>query len=151
MMQHKEIQKKFPAIFPAERLPAGAKEESIEVYRICRTGRVEASSFLPTYLDELAHTKEQEDGDHEIGYYSLSTYEKERDARNRLKFFRGKQPAAIAAKGTTDPSCGLVQRTKERTGKKDSHVDWWLYEQAEPHRFFREVDLSMRSSGGDTA
>lgn len=140
-MDIQEIEKKFPIGFPKEKLPEGAKEESIEVYRICRTGAVEEKSFLPTYLDELSNTKENDGEDKEIGSYSLSTYEKTRDARQRLKFFRGKQPNAIAAKGVTDPDCGVVQRTKERTGTKSSHVDWWLYEGAEPHKYFYEVDL----------
>lgn len=135
------IKAKFPNGFPVERLPKGAKEENIEVYRICRSGKVEDASFLPAYLDEISKTKENENEIHEIGYYSLSVYEKIRDAKNKLKFFRGKQPSAIAAKGITDKSCGVTQRTKERTGKKDSHIDWWLYEDSTPHVFFSEIDL----------
>ena len=140
-MNFDDIASKFPKGFPVEKLPNGAKEESIEVYRICRTGRVEAASFLPTYLDELAHTKENEDAPFDIGNYSLSTYSKENDAKRKLKFFRGKQPCAIVAKGTTDPSCGIVQRAKERTGTKSSHIDWWLYEGALPHTYFKEEPL----------
>lgn len=137
-----KIRKKFPEGFPVNQLPEGAKEEAIEVYRICRSGAVEEKSFLPTYLDpDMAHTKENE-GDSDIGHYSLSTWWKKSEACNMLKFFRGKNPEAIVAFGTTDPSCGLSQRTKERTGTKKSHVDWWLYEDAEPHTFFKAVDLS---------
>ncbi len=45
------------------------------------------------------------------------------------------------AKGVTHSSCGLSQRTKERIKKKkDSHVDWWLYEGAEPHKHFEIID-----------
>lgn len=141
-MDVKDIKKKFPLGFPVDRLPKGAKEESIEVYRICRSGAVEAKSFLPTYLDpDVANTKENE-GAVEIGYYSLSTFFKRSEARRMLKFFLGKQPSAIAAFGTTDPSCGVCQRTKERLTNKKSHVDWWLYEAATPHIFFKSVDLS---------
>ncbi len=136
-----KIRDKFPIGFPVELLPKEAKEQQIEVYRICRTGAVEPASFLPTYLDELAKTKENENAQPDIGFFSLSTYEKQRDAKNKLKFFRGKQPEAIAAKGITDVSCGITQRTKERTGQKDSHVDWWLYTGAEPHKYFDKVEL----------
>lgn len=138
----KDIKKKFPVGFPVDKLPPEAREENIEVYRICRTGAVEEKSFLPTYLDELSMTKENEGEDKPIDFYSLSTYEKPRDARNCLKFFRGKQPNAIAAKGVTSPTCGVVQRTKERIDTKKSHVDWWLYDGAKPHIFFEAVDLS---------
>lgn len=133
------LKKKFPHGFPVERLPEGAKEENITAYRICRSGKVEAASFLPTYLDEISKVKEIDDED--MGYYSLSVFEKASEAKRMLKFFRGKQPCAIAAKGVTDASCGMTQRTKERTGKKTSHIDWWLYEGAVPHLFFLETDL----------
>lgn len=128
------LKKKFPKGFPVERLPEGAKEENIVAYRICRSGKVEAASFLPTYLDEISKVKEIDDED--MGYYSLSVFEKASEAKRMLKFFRGKQPCAIVAKGVTDVSCGMTQRTKERTGKKTSHIDWWLYEGATPHLFF---------------
>lgn len=145
-MDIKNIRKKFPASFPVDLLPEGAKEENIQVYRICRTGAVERQSFLPTYLDELFRVKEIDEKD--IGDYSLSTYEKARDARNRLKFFRGKDPCAIVAKGITDSSCGIVQRTKERTGQHNSHIDWWLYEGSEPHKHFQEVQLDEQKGWG---
>lgn len=136
-----ELRKKYPPGFPVEALPDGAKEERIDVYRICRSGRVDAASFLPTYLDELSMTKENHGAAHEIGYYSLSTFFKETDAKRALKFFRGKQPQAILAVGYTEPSCGLCQRTRERKRNAKSHVDWWLYQNAVPHIFFREICL----------
>lgn len=136
-----ELREKYPPGFPVEELPEGAREERIEVYRVCRSGSVEPSSFLPSYLDELAMTKENAEGKHDIGHYSLSTFCNKGDARRALKFFRGKQPGAILAIGITEPSCGLCQRTKERKKNAKSHVDWWLYQGAEPHRFFREIRL----------
>lgn len=134
-----ELREKYPPGFPVEDLPEGAREERITVYRVCRSGKVEPSSFLPTYLDELAMTKENVEEKHDIGYYSLSTFFKENDAKRALKFFRGKQPSAVLAIGSTEPSCGLCQRTKERKKTARSHVDWWLYQGAEPHILFQEI------------
>ena len=134
-----ELREKYPPGFPVEDLPEGARGERIIVYRICRSGKVDPSSFLPSYLDELAMTKENAEAEHDIGYYSLSTFSKENDAKRALKFFRGKQPNAVLAIGSTEPSCGLCQRTKERKKNAKSHVDWWLYQGAEPHIFFQEV------------
>ena len=128
---------KFPADFPINLLPAGVKEEEIFVYRICRSGKVEEKSFLPTYLDELSNLKEFDKNNPQS--YSLSTYEKYRDARKKLRLFSRFQPEAIIASGVTHPSCGLVLRTKEWTEKNDSHVDWWLYEGALPHQYFDQV------------
>ena len=149
-MSKDNIISKFPADFPVHLLPEEAKEESIEVYRICRSGAVDEDSFLPTYLDEISKTKENDGCEHDIGYYSMSVYEKKRDARQKLKFFRGKQPNAIAAKGTTDPSCGIIQKTRERkkSKNKDSHIDWWLYENAKPHKYFKEVEINTDKKEG---
>ena len=141
-MERSEILKKFPSAFPIDKLPEGAKEENISVYRVCETGKIEAASFLPTYLDVLAHTKENE-GDEDIGHYSLSVYEKRQDIKKRYKCLKMRRsPKAVVGKGTTDCSCGVVQRSKERTGQKDSHIDWWIYEGAEPHKYFEEIDIS---------
>ena len=142
-----ELRENYPPGFPVEDLPEGAREERITVFRICRSGKVEPCSFLPTYLDELAMTKENAEAKHDIGYYSLSTFFKENDAKRALKFFRGKQPSAILAIGSTEPSCGLCQRTKERKKNAKSHVDWWLYQGTEPHIFFQEICLEGGENG----
>lgn len=140
-MERSVIEKKFPSAFPVDKLPKEAKEECIEVYRVCETGKVEADSFLPTYLDVLVQTKENVD-DEDIGHFSMSVYEKWKDIKKRYKFFKKRRfPEAIIAKGVTDCSCGPVQRSGERTGQKDSHIDWWLYDGAQPHIFFEKVDL----------
>lgn len=141
-MERSEIEKKFPSAFPVDKLPKEAKEECIEVYRVCETGKVEAASFQPTYLDVLAQTKENID-DEDIGHFSMSVYEKWKDIKKRHKFFKKRRsPAAIIAKGVTDRSCGPVQRSSERTGQTDSHIDWWLYTDAQPHIFFEQVNLT---------
>lgn len=136
-----ELRAKYPPDFPVDALLEGAREERIDVFRVCRSGHIEPASFLPTYLDELSMTKENIEEEHDIGYYSMSTYFKENEAKRRLKFFRGKQPHAILAIGYTEPSCGLCQRTKERKKNAKSHVDWWLYQDATPHIFFQEYNL----------
>ena len=70
-----ELCEKYPSGFPVEDLPEEAREERITVYRVCRSGNVEPSSFLPTYLDELAMTKENAEAKHDIGHYSWTCYQ----------------------------------------------------------------------------
>ncbi|KHM51654.1 hypothetical protein NZ47_09295 [Anaerovibrio lipolyticus] len=124
--------------------PVEAKKEKIEVYRICKTGKIEERSFLPTYIEY------EEKGTltfldlNDVGAYSLSCYEKKRDARNKLIFFTKKTPKPIAAVGITSPDCGVVMRTKERKRTRDSHVDWWLYENSTPWKYFREANVLLR-------
>ena len=152
--------KTFPAEFPVGVPPKGAREENIAVYRICRTGAVEPQSFLPTYLEPA--TKENSDASHDCGYYSMSTFEEEKEARKTLRFLRKYNPPAILSKGATAPECGWVLRDREMPDieelqecirdknikklRKSSHIHWWLYEGAEPHLFFQSIEEKEEST-----
>ena len=132
------IKKIFPDYFDRFDLPDGAREESIRVYRACRSGKCDRDSFLPSFeqngfvLNPLIDAADP-------GQYSLSTFEKPTD----VKRFAGamsdmKVPYQIAI-GETNPRHGLVQRTRERTKKRTSHVDWWLYKDASPYEEFELI------------
>jgi hypothetical protein len=134
----KRIEKIFPDYFQRFKLPDGAREELIKVYRACRSGQCDKESFLPSFeengcvINPLADSADP-------GQYSLSTFEKPKD----VKRFAGvvsdmKIPYQIAV-GETNPRHGLVQRTKERSKKRTSHVDWWLYKDASPHEEFEII------------
>ena len=134
----KRIEKIFPDYFQRFKLPDGAREELIKVYRACRSGQCDKESFLPSceengcVINPLADSAVP-------GQYSLSTFEKPKD----VKRFAGvvsdmKIPYQIAV-GETNPRHGLVQRTKERSKKRTSHVDWWLYKDASPHEEFEII------------
>ena len=134
----KRIEKIFPDYFQRFKLPDGAREELIKVYRACRSGQCDKESFLPSFeengcvINPLADSADP-------GQYSLSTFEKPKD----VKRFAGvvsymNIPYQIAV-GETNPRHGLVQRTKERSKKRTSHVDWWLYKDASPHEEFEII------------
>lgn len=130
----------FPVYMKDIQLPEGAKEEEIEVYRVCLTGKVEPDSFLNSYED--AKLKIRDLDLNEVGSYSLSCYEDIKDIRKMLKFFTKRTPGVpVVAQGLTESCCGVVQRTIERIKLKSgkSHIDWWLYEDAKPHNYFKEV------------
>ena len=131
--------KVFPSYMTVD-IPEGACEQTIDVYRICKTGTVEKGSFLSSYEEyEQRNDLDSLDLD-DPGSYSVSGYEKRKDARRSLMFFTKKEPRAVPALGQTEPSCGPCQRTRERIkGKKGSHVDWWLYCDAKPWISFKEV------------
>lgn len=142
-MNREELRTKFPSYFPIEKLPDGAKEQDIEVYRICKWGRVEQKAFLTSYEERRQlnqHLKEFE-GEPDIDELSMSCYEKLTDAQKRLAYFSKIEPKSILAKGTTDGAYGPSQRTRERKPKvrPKSHVDWWLYANADVHNTFEEV------------
>lgn len=45
----KRIEKIFPDYFQRFKLPDGAREELIKVYRACRSGKCDKNSFLPSF------------------------------------------------------------------------------------------------------
>ena len=132
------IEKIFPDYFQRFKLPDGAREELIKVYRACRSGKCDKDSFLPS-LEENGCVINPLVDLTDPGQYSLSTFEKPKD----VKRFAGvisdmKVPYQIAV-GETNPRHGLVQRTRERTKKRTSHVDWWLYKDASPYDEFEII------------
>lgn len=134
----KRIEKIFPDYFQRFKLPDGAREERIKVYRACSSGKCDKDSFLPSF-EENGYVINPFVDSSDPGQYSLSTFEKPKD----VKRFAGvmsdmKIPYQIAI-GETDPRHGLVQRTKERTKKRTSHVDWWLYKDASPYEEFEMI------------
>ena len=135
-----KLEKKFPSYFTNFELPEGAKDQEINVLRACRTGEVDAESFVPSfeendyqYVDDCDKT--------DPGLYSLSTYEKPRDIKRFATMTSSFNVPFKIAEGITSPDCGPSQRTKDRKPKsKGSHVDWWLYEKSEPHIHFTLID-----------
>ena len=145
-MTQEDKTKKFPNYFPIGQLPVGAKEQNIEVYRMCKWGIVERKAFFSNYEEAVFLGIELKGYSHEnylldIDKHSVSSFEKQEDAKSRLKLFTRHKPACIIAKGITDASCRPSQRTAERKKCRDSHVDWWIYETAHPHMHFVEVKL----------
>lgn len=131
----RQIAKIFPDYFDRFELPEGARSEAIKVYRACRSGKCDKASFLPSYeqnnfvLNPLADEKDP-------GQYSLSSFEKPKDVKRYAGVMSDMKVPYQIAVGETNPRHGVVQRTRERTKKKTSHVDWWLYRDATPYEEF---------------
>lgn len=142
--------KKFPAYFQNFVLPDGAVELELEVYRACKSNCVDKESFTPTF-EELEYNKLSENQLKEVlsnrsmkindpSLYALSTFEKPKDVKRFAITNSACRPPMRIAKGITSTKCGLTQRTKERTRKRTSHVDWWLYSESNPHEYFELID-----------
>lgn len=133
------IEKIFPDYFSRFHLPDGAKEEYIKVYRVCRSGKCDKDSFLPSF-EENGFVVNPLCDEKDPGQYSLSTYEKPNDVKRFAGVMSDMQVPYTIAIGETNPKHGLVQRTKERTKRRTSHVDWWLYKDASPYNEFEMID-----------
>ncbi|MDC7291383.1 hypothetical protein NXH76_26740 [Blautia schinkii] len=131
----------FPANFEAEILPKGAKEENKSVYRVIKYGTINRESFISTYEEmqrKLIPPKKRLDLNNP-GTYSTSCNIDYSEAQYALNIFMRHRPRAFIAKGETEGSCGPCQLTSEREERLDTHVDWWIYDEAEPQLYFEEV------------
>ena len=73
------------------------------------------------------------------GLYSTSCNIEYSEAEYALNLFMRHHPRAFIAKGETEGTCGPCQLTSEREDRDDTHVDWWLYRDGEPQKYFKEV------------
>ena len=108
------------------------------MYRACKTGNCDKISFTPTF-EEKGRNYDIHDDRFDAGLYSLSTFEKPKDVKRFAAMNSDFGVPYMIAEGFTEPEYGLVQRTRERTGKRTSHVDWWLYCGATPWRCFHLI------------
>ena len=114
------------------------------MYRACATGRVDKESFLNSY--EENGYKISINGDvTDPQEYSLSTYLKFKDVKRFMKMDSRYGVPFVIAKGITKPMHGICLETKEWKKNlgikyKGSHVDWWLYADAEPHKEFEVIE-----------
>ena len=140
IMDIDKIKKKFPTYFPVDKLPKEAKEEEIEVFRACFYGFC-SKSFL-SYYEEWKNCKSKPKGYNEeyIGTYSMSCYEDIKDLNKMLRVFKihSKYNNLVLSKGKTNIECGMILKAKDKNDS-GSHVDFFLYENAEPIKYFKVI------------
>lgn len=136
-----KLEKFFPQYFELFTMPEGAGAEEITVYRACKTWKCDKESFTPTFEENGLKYLDGDDPS-DPGVYSLSTFEKAKDVKRFVMTSENHPKPHKIAIGVTNPECGIVQRTKDRKGKKykSSHMDWWLYEGAEPQKYFSIIE-----------
>lgn len=138
-MEIEKLKKCFPMYMESIRLPTCAKEQTICVYRACRTHKIKRASFLTTF-EENGFSITPGGDPSNPQEYGLSTYTKPNDLKRFVSCTSKYNPPWILAKGVTAPSCGVSCRTRDWKKTKSSHVDWWLYKEAEPWLHFQEVN-----------
>lgn len=137
--------KKYPECFPknfeTDILPKGAKKENKSVYRVIKNGIINRDSFIGTYEEiqrGLIPPKKRMNLNNP-SLYSTSCNIEYSEAEYALNIFMRHYPNPFIAKGETDGTCGPCQLSSEREERNDTHVDWWIYEEAEPQTYFSEV------------
>lgn len=150
-LTHERAEKVFPAYFQSRhvQLPPEAALQVIEVYRACRTGKVERESFLNTYEENGFQVPAGLSPD-DPQVYSLSTFTRPNYLQRIVTVHSDDVPPWVLAKGSTTvedgPSCETRIWKRKR---KSRHVDWWLYEGAEPWRAFA-VEEGVKDDGNQS-
>lgn len=139
-MNKEQAKKKFPSYFENFVMPEWAREQELEVYRACATQKADRESFLNSFEENGFKVSAGGDAD-DPQEYSLSVYRKFKDVKRFVSMDSRFGIPFTIAKGITNPLHGICLETKEwkrRSGikYKGSHVDWWLYINAEPWKEF---------------
>lgn len=140
IMDIDKLKKKFPTYFPVDKLPEEAKEKEIEVFRACKYGFCD-DSFLTTYEECRIYKFKPKDYNEEyIGTYSMSCFENIKELKSVLKKlnFYGRYKRLVLSKGKTNIECGIILRAKD-IKKSGSRVDFWIYENAKPIKYFEVI------------
>lgn len=133
----------FPDNFEEKILPKDAKFENKRVYRVIKNGIINKDSFISTFEEEQRGLRPRSKKGLDLldpGYYSTSCQMEYSDADYLLNIFMRHNPKVFIAEGVTEMTCGPCQLTSERDKRNDSHVDWWIYKEAEPQKYFKEVE-----------
>lgn len=135
----------FPENFESEILPKEAQEKNIPVYRIIKHGKIDRDSFISTFEEmqrKMIPSSKKARKLSDPGLYSTSCNIAYNEAEYALKMFMRHNPKAFIAKGETEKTCGPCQLTSDRDKKqKNTHVDWWVYEEANPQIYFKKVEI----------
>ena len=145
------VEKKFPDYFCNFELPVEFDDDEFIVYRACRTCNVDKESFLNSYEEAGCAVSERHKNN--PSSYSMSVYSEPKDVLRFTEADRRFHQSSNekfprpwkAAQGMTNCECGPHKRSLSCIGrdgrpKKTSHVDWWLYENAEPWLNFTIID-----------
>lgn len=142
----------FPDYFSQEaidQITFWGKMDNIHVYRVGKNGKL-ADAFYNYYEEVILGLKKVRNIESTLKKYqndidslSVSCYHNINDIRYYYSItLKEDYPKRILLEGTTSPEYGLASKTKDRKpNKQDSHVDYWLYQNATPWETFKEIEL----------
>ena len=154
------MENRFPESYPSDLydriIQDGAANNTFDrVYRVASYGIVNRDAFLSTFEEFTLPKTDLANRDvylaslqqnYDIGDYSVSFYEKQKDAIRILKLKKRYYDGPALISGMILPEHGLSIRTRESADKnrrrKDSHVDLWKYERADMTNVFEIEEVN---------
>ncbi len=116
--------------------PKNSGYKELQVYRLTMSKTcVQQNDFLSLYELHKKQGKIRQDLLDDDRYYGISLYESYEDIEKLFRKVKAKNLKGIS-KGKTMISDGLVRYTPKNN---DSHCTWWLFEHAEPEKYFNSL------------
>ena len=113
--------------------PHDLPRKELDVYRICKSGKLDREAFLTTYEETRQGLRPKgRNWSRAVlnpGTYSTSCNKTYDSVERLLGLLTRYHPHPVIAKGVASWQFGPVQETIERTKRTadSDHVDWWLY------------------------
>ena len=136
MINNHKFPKCFPENFEQDILPKDIEFKFHKAYRILKLGKLDRTAFISTFEEfkDLAF-KPRGYNPNLAGTYSTSVFSDFQETKNILKLICRHFPRPRISEGSTEPECGPCKRDKN-----SSHIDWWIFEDASPEKFFKVVE-----------
>lgn len=146
---------KFPESYPKDLLDRiiedGAGDNTFEnVYRVDNYGKCNRDAFLSSFQEKKKRnglnnrdSYKQQNNEYDIGEYSTSLSSNKREIKNTLKMMENHYNRPKILIGNINPKYGKSMKTRESKSQrysKRNHIDWWLYEDADPSNDFRYLE-----------
>lgn len=134
-------------IFSQNDLPTCAKDvERLSVYRLCLNGVIDSDAFECTYVSKQKNNLTIRDEElSNPTTFSTSCFSLLKDIKKKQALFTKNHPSVVVAVGDILEGFGRSCFDKELKPKtKSSHINWWIYSEAEPHNCFKEFNDEER-------
>ena len=127
----------FPDNFEADILPNDAEFAQYKAFRILKHGVLDRTAFISSFEEfKDSERKPARPLDpRSASTYSTSLFSDFRDAEGLLKCMCRHYPRPSIAEGITEHSCGPCKKSYN-----SSHIDWWIFKDASPEKFFKVVE-----------
>lgn len=134
----------FPPDFTDEILPKDMPQLTMQVYRVCKWGTIDRNAFLSSYEETIKGLRPKgrswQRDLKKPSTYSTSCSSDIESIQGTLKCLQLYNPPAFIMEGEASFELGPLRKTPGPDGKEKTHIDWWLYKDADPSGQFQRVE-----------